>query len=48
MNAQISQFDIAEKPDPYGIAVTDDGAVWVTLAHSGAAMRLAAGGAPTQ
>lgn len=48
MNAQISQFDIAEKPDPYGIAVTDDGAVWVTMVHSGAAMRLAADGTHTQ
>ncbi len=48
MKAQISQFDIAEKPDPYGIAVTDDGAVWVTMVHSGAVMRLTPDGTHTR
>lgn len=33
-------FDLTEQPDPYGVAATSDGAVWVTLVHSGAVVRL--------
>ena len=42
MKAQITRFDLTEGPDPYGIAVADDGATWLRAA--GFALEQAIGG----
>ncbi|MFA7513768.1 MAG: hypothetical protein WCZ29_25115 [Mycolicibacterium vanbaalenii] len=40
----IAQTDLTEGADPYGICAADNGALWVTLVHSGAVVRLSADG----
>ncbi|HYJ53945.1 MAG TPA: hypothetical protein VEX40_00145 [Mycobacterium sp.] len=48
MRAQITHFGITADPDPYGVAVADDGAVWVPMVYSADAVaRLNTAGAGT-
>ncbi|WNG89201.1 hypothetical protein C6A87_008505 [Mycobacterium sp. ITM-2016-00317] len=40
----VTQIDLTDRIDPYGIAAAPDGTLWVTLVHSGAVARLSADG----